>query len=792
MTIRDGQELSRNKMSQYKTLQGFSLVELSLTIAIVAGLAAVAIVIMNPAELSAQMRDGQRLAAMGDLREVVGVLVAENPNLPTGFGATNLAYISLPDTHSDCRNITNLPVRTDGRIYHCVTAANLRNIDGTGWMPVDFTAIRRGSPISVLPVDPTNNFSFFYEYLPADHHRYTFSARVESIRHRAQGTIFTTRFAAPFNFNLSASPSSGSVIQGESVSTTITTYLISGVTREVSFSASGLPSGVTAIFSPANCNPFCNSTLNIVANATTPTGTYNITIIATGAGITRSMTYVMSVAEMPPPLLSVTAFGTGTVTSSPAGINCGADCTETYTPGTSVVLTATPGANQSFGGWSGACIGTGTCTVSMTQARSVTATFNQITHNLAVTIVGTGTVASSPAGINCTTGTCNLAFNQGTSVVLTATPGANQSFGGWSGACIGTGTCTASMTQARSVTATFNQITHTLTVNSLGATGVATTGTHAGTTNYTRTVAQGATITITAPATSGGQNFANWAGCDSITTVTTCNLTMNAARTVTANYVPPAPTASCVVASSTQVNVSWTNVAGETGFTVYRCTTAGCTPTTPTIHTAGVDVLTWSNTGLTASTMYRYRVRASNAGGSSPFSNVVECTTSAVTFTLTTSVSGIGTITSSPAGINCGADCTEAYASGTSVILTATPGANQSFGGWSGACTGTGTCTVSMTQARSVTATFNQITHTLSVTISGTGTVTSSPAGINCTTGTCSAVFAQGTSVTLTAFPGIEQRFDGWSGACTGTSTCTLTMNSSQSVTAFFSSDLIL
>ncbi|MDP3051991.1 MAG: DUF4214 domain-containing protein [bacterium] len=76
--------------------------------------------------------------------------------------------------------------------------------------------------------------------------------------------------------------------------------------------------------------------------------------------------------------LAVTKSGTGsgTVTSNPSGINCGSACAVTYTSGTSVTLTATPASGSTFAGWSGACSGTGTCTVSITQARNVTATFS--------------------------------------------------------------------------------------------------------------------------------------------------------------------------------------------------------------------------------------------------------------------------------------------------------------------------------------------------------------------------------------------------------------------------------
>jgi len=68
--------------------------------------------------------------------------------------------------------------------------------------------------------------------------------------------------------------------------------------------------------------------------------------------------------------------GTGLVTSSPAGINCGVDCSEPYNFGSVVTLTATPDAGSTFTGWSGGgCNGTGTCQVTMNNAVSITATF---------------------------------------------------------------------------------------------------------------------------------------------------------------------------------------------------------------------------------------------------------------------------------------------------------------------------------------------------------------------------------------------------------------------------------
>ena len=121
--------------------------------------------------------------------------------------------------------------------------------------------------------------------------------------------------------------------------------------------------------------------------------------------------------------------GTGTVTSSPAGISCGATCAAAFTQGTSVTLSQSAGAGSTFAGWSGACSGTGGCTVTMDQARSVTATFTAATPTQTLTVTkggsGTGTVTSSPGGINCGAD-CSQAFDQGTSVTLTATPAAGQ------------------------------------------------------------------------------------------------------------------------------------------------------------------------------------------------------------------------------------------------------------------------------------------------------------------------------------------------------------------------------
>jgi len=155
--------------------------------------------------------------------------------------------------------------------------------------------------------------------------------------------------------------------------------------------------------------------------------------------------------------------------------------------------------------------------------------------------------------------------------------------------------------------------------------------------------------------------------------------------------------------------------------------------------------------------------------------------------TVKTEGAGSGTVTSSPSGIDCGTTCTKSFADNASVTLTASPAAGSTFTGWSGDCSGTGTCTLTMDHGHLATATFAAGPKTLTVTRAGGGggTVTSNPAGIDCGS-TCTHDFADGTSVTLTAAAAAGSSFTGWSGDCTGTGTCDLTMSASHSATATF------
>jgi Divergent InlB B-repeat domain len=134
------------------------------------------------------------------------------------------------------------------------------------------------------------------------------------------------------------------------------------------------------------------------------------------------------------------------------------------------------------------------------------------------------------------------------------------------------------------------------------------------------------------------------------------------------------------------------------------------------------------------------------------------------------------------------------FPNGTQVTLTASPSTGATFTGWSGGgCSGTGTCVITPTVDTTMTANFiggQTTTNTLSVSVTGSGTVPSSPSGINCTSAggaACSASFNTGSVVSLTQSAASGSMFNGWGGACSGVGTCVVTLSVNQSVAASFS-----
>ena len=173
------------------------------------------------------------------------------------------------------------------------------------------------------------------------------------------------------------------------------------------------------------------------------------------------------------------------------------------------------------------------------------------------------------------------------------------------------------------------------------------------------------------------------------------------------------------------------------------------------------------------------------------------------TLTVTRSGKGTGTVTTDPAGIDCGATCNGAFQAGSTVTLTAQPtDAYSLFSKWSGCATSAGNmCTVIMTTNKKVTATFNptptlQLTVTQGHTNAGQGTITSDdlPMTINCGTD-CKEKYLKGSVITLTAIARSGSVFKGWKAStspCTTIDPCAVTMDKAKSVQGIFVGDYTL
>jgi endoglucanase len=324
---------------------------------------------------------------------------------------------------------------------------------------------------------------------------------------------------------------------------------------------------------------------------------------------------------------------------------------------------------------------------------------------LSVTKTGTGTGTVAGGAINCGT-VCSASVTSGSSVTLTATPASGSTFSGWTGACTNaTGTCTVSMTQARSVTATFTSqsTTFALTVARAGTgTGTVTSspaGISCGTT-CTANYSNNTSVTLTAAAASGS-TFAGWSGaCTNVSG--TCTVSMTAARSVTATFNSSSTFALAITKMGTGTG---TVTSSPTGINCGATCTANFANATNVTLTAAASTGStfggWS--GACTGTTLTCTVAMTQARNVTATFNT---TSSNFPLTVTLAGTGSGTVTSSPAGINCGTTCSASYASTVSVTLTATAASGSTFAGFGGACTGT-TCTVAMSQARAVTATFN-------------------------------------------------------------------------------------
>ncbi len=189
----------------------------------------------------------------------------------------------------------------------------------------------------------------------------------------------------------------------------------------------------------------------IIVTHTPADGSAAVHMRLPASGSSASTSSLRLVAPPDDAAILVSWAGDGNGTTSGPGISCPGDCTEIFDLNETITLTASADNGSTFTGWSGACTGTGSCTVVLDRDKTVTATFEK---NAAILVSAQGNGSVSGPGISCP-GDCTEIFDLNESITLTATPDSDSTFTGWSGDCSGIGSCTVVLSRDRSVTGNF-------------------------------------------------------------------------------------------------------------------------------------------------------------------------------------------------------------------------------------------------------------------------------------------------------------------------------------------------
>ena len=164
-------------MKKDKRFQGFTLIELLVVIGIIVVLSVVVVLTLNPAELLKQARDSNRISDMATLKSSLALYLADvaSPNLASSTNGTNYCWAhassgyGVAGTSLNCYNSGSSTAHFVRAGTYATTSAltNPLAVDGTGWIPVVFTLISSGAPITALPVDSVNNAVYYYSYTAA-------------------------------------------------------------------------------------------------------------------------------------------------------------------------------------------------------------------------------------------------------------------------------------------------------------------------------------------------------------------------------------------------------------------------------------------------------------------------------------------------------------------------------------------------------------------------------------------------------------------------------------------------
>ncbi|MDP3057803.1 MAG: type II secretion system protein [bacterium] len=153
--------------------KGFTLLELLIVIAILAILSVTLVLILNPAESLKKSRDTQRMSDLSTIKTAIGLYLtsvnpaylggaAANTACKTGAGAGTWAandkiFYSVDSTTLITGTLDGSALVVAGQ----VVAADIGKTDGTGWLPVNLSGITGGSPVSNMPLDPTNSIGTY-------------------------------------------------------------------------------------------------------------------------------------------------------------------------------------------------------------------------------------------------------------------------------------------------------------------------------------------------------------------------------------------------------------------------------------------------------------------------------------------------------------------------------------------------------------------------------------------------------------------------------------------------------
>jgi uncharacterized repeat protein (TIGR01451 family) len=496
--------------------------------------------------------------------------------------------------------------------------------------------------------------------------------------------------------------------------------------------------------------------------------------------------------------LGVSVTGSGSVGADTGAVSgctsSGGVCSDSYDNGTVVTLTATPAAHTNFTGWGGACSGTASCVVTMSQARTVTAAFTVFQPDLTIAkshtgnftqgATGTYSLLVSNLGADPSYGTVTVADTAPATLTVTGIAGT-----GWT--CdIPTATCTRA--DALAAGASYPAITVTVSVDgdaaasatnqasvsgggdvdltdnsasdpttivaqqflltvAIGA-GQGTLTTDSGGVNCTdaggtcsASYDNGTSVTLTA-AGRNGEQFTGWSG-DCSGASTSCQVTMSQARNVTASFATP-PAAPDLVLTKTHV--------GD---------------------------FTQGGTGS-------YTVTASNAGGTPTIGTVTVVDTAPSGLTVT-AIAGTGWTCDVPTATCTRSDALAAGSSYPAITVSVSVASNAAASVTNQAtASGGGETVIGNDTASDLTTILPHQTWQLTVSVTGSGSVGADSGAIaGCTSsgGVCSDVYDDGTLVTLTAAPAADFTFTGWGGDCTGSATtCQVTMSQARNVIATF------